>query len=277
MVHVSALVSYPVKGCAGTPLDTAAVWDIGLQHDRTFMVVDAEGRFRSQRNDPNMARIRPTVLDGGARLELSAAGVEDLVVEVRPLAPRRRVLVQRTEVTAADQGDEAAEWFSAVLGNPSRLVTVAPEHERVSAGEYEGTAAFADAHALLIASEASLDELNSRILARGAAPVPMDRFRPNIVLTGWPEPHTEDRARRLSIGTAEFGYAKLCVRCTVPMVDQDTGRRAGPEPIRTLADYRRDPGGGVTFGMKAAVLRTGSLSVGDEVCVDRWAELSPAS
>lgn len=277
MVRVSALFSYPVKGCAGVELTRTAVFDAGIEHDRTFMVVDSEDKFRSQRNEPTMAVVRPTVLDGGSRLALSAPGVEDLVIEVEPEAPRRQVTVQRWQVIAADQGDEVAEWFSTVLGKPSRLVTVAPEHERVTPGELEGTTAFADAHALLIASEASLDELNSRILERGAEPVPMDRFRPNIVLSGWPEPHTEDRVRRISIGDAEFGYAMVCIRCTVPMVDQATGRKAGPEPIRTLADYRRDPSGGVTFGMKAAVVRPGTIAVGDEVDVSRWARLSPAS
>jgi len=141
----------------------------------------------------------------------------------------------------------------------------------VSGGEIEGLVGFADAHALLVTSLASLDGLNERILARGAEAVPMARFRPNIVISGWPEPHTEDQVRRMSIGDAEFGYAMVCVRCAVPMVDQDTGRKAGPEPIRSLAQYRRDPDGGVTFGMKAVVLRPGTLSVGDDVLVGQWA------
>jgi uncharacterized protein YcbX len=143
----------------------------------------------------------------------------------------------------------------------------------VSGGETEGLVGFADAHALLVTSLASLDGLNERILAKGAEAVPMARFRPNIVIGGWPEPHTEDQVRRMTIGDVELGYAKECVRCAVPMVDQDTGRRAGPEPIRSLAQYRRHPDGGVTFGMKAVVLRPGAVSVGDAVTVQRWAEL----
>jgi hypothetical protein len=168
----------------------------------------------------------------------------------------------------------AADWFSEVLGEPSRLVGLPPGHLRTSNGEHPGLVGFADAHALLVTSLASLDGLNERILAKGAEPVPMDRFRPNIVISGWSEPHTEDLVRVMAIGDAEFGYAKLCVRCAVPMVDQDTGHRAGPEPIRSLARYRRDPDGGVTFGVKAVVLRSGTISVGDEVSVGRWAELS---
>lgn len=115
-----------------------------------------------------------------------------------------------------------------------------------------------------------MDLLGERIASRGGEPVPMDRFRPNIVVSGWPEPHTEDRVRVMSAGTAEFGYAKPCVRCAVPTIDQESGLKAGPEPIRTLAGYRRDPEGGVTFGMKAMVVRAGQLSLGDEVIVHSW-------
>jgi uncharacterized protein YcbX len=120
-------------------------------------------------------------------------------------------------------------------------------------------------------SLSSLDGLNSRILERGGTPVPMNRFRPNIVVSGWPEPHTEDRVRRAAIGDVELTYARDCVRCAVPMVDQETGLRDGPEPTRTLATYRRDPNGGVTFGMKAAVVGTGTLAVGDKIDVLEWA------
>ena len=271
-VTVSALVSYPIKGCAGTPTGAATVTPTGLRHDRAWMVVDGDGVFRSQRNEPRLAVVRPSVLDG--QLRVSAPGIEDLVLDVAPEGPRRPVRVHNWDGIGADQGQSAADWFTEVLGAPSRLVGLPLGHHRTSNGEYEGLVTFADAHALLVTSLASLDGLNERILAKGAEPVPMDRFRPNIVISGWPEPHTEDQVRVMAIGDAEFGYAKVCVRCAVPMVDQDTGRRAGPEPIRSLAQYRRDPGGGVTFGMKAVVLRTGTISVGDEVSVGRWAELS---
>jgi hypothetical protein len=109
-------------------------------------------------------------------------------------------------------------------------------------------------------------------VARGAQPVPMNRFRANIEVTGWPDPHTEDRARLLSVGTVELGYSVRAIRCAVPMVAQDTGLRSGPEPIRSLARYRKEPefGNGVSFGMKAAVLTPGRLAVGDEVVVSEW-------
>ena len=270
-VQVAGLISYPIKGCAGTPTSTAVVTPTGLVDDRAWMVVDGDGVFRSQRNEPRLAVVRPSVRDG--RLVVSAPEIEDLVLDVVPDGPQRPVRVHSWDGIGADQGDVAAEWFSEVLGEPSRLVGLPPGHHRVSGGEIEGLVGFADAHALLVTSLASLDGLNERILAKGAEAVPMARFRPNIVIGGWPEPHTEDQVRRMTIGDVEFGYAKECVRCAVPMVDQDTGRRAGPEPIRSLAQYRRHPDGGVTFGMKAVVLRPGAVSVGDAVAVQRWAEL----
>lgn len=268
--YVAELVTYPVKGCAGTRLDATEVTEAGLEHDRTFMVVAEDGDFRSQRRFPTLAAVRPRVLDNGDRLALSAPGHPDLEITVTREGACRDAVVFRWAGKGVDQGDEAAAWFGAVLGEPSRLVRVAPEHKRVTSGETEGTAGFADGQPVLIASQSSLDLLNERIAERGGEAVPIARFRPNVVLDGWPEPHVEDRILRLGAGTVEFSYAKLCVRCTVPTVDQDSGRKAGPEPIRTLATYRRAPEGGVTFGMKAAVVRSGRVAVGDEVEVGAW-------
>ncbi|WP_146060263.1 MOSC domain-containing protein [Amycolatopsis sp. CA-128772] len=275
MAKLVRLTYYPVKGCAGTSVPAAEVTPAGLAHDRVFQVVAPDGEFRSQRRHPGLAAVRPRV--HGGRLTLSAPGREDLVLDSRRDGPRHPASTFSWHGEGVHQGTEAAGWFSDLLGLPSVLVGVAPDHERVTGGETPGTAAFADGHALLVVSESSLDNLNARILERGGEPVPMDRFRPNIVVAGWPDPHTEDEVRELTAGTAKFGYARQCVRCTVPMVDQETGEKAGPEPIRTLATYRRHPDGGVTFGMKAAVLRPGQVAVGDEVIVHSWAGPSPST
>ncbi|MFF3731486.1 MOSC domain-containing protein [Streptomyces sp. NPDC002476] len=274
-ITVRELTYYPVKGCAGTAVDSARVLGTGLEHDRTFMVVDAtNGAFRSQRTHPAMAAIGVEVLNGGAALALSAEGVEPLRVDVVPDGPRREVsMFDRPLGVAADQGDEAAEWFSDALGATSRLVRVAPGFDRDGWGDTPGKVNFADAHAVLVASTASLDGLNSRITARGdAAPVPMDRFRANIVLAGDDEPHFEDRVRRMTLGTVELAHSVRATRCAVPMVDQRTGRRAGPEPIRTLSTYRREPEykNKVSFGAKNAVVCEGVVSVGDTVEVAEW-------
>ncbi|MCX4786728.1 MULTISPECIES: MOSC domain-containing protein [unclassified Streptomyces] len=274
-ITVRELAYYPVKGCAGTTVGSAQVLGTGLEHDRTFMVVDAaDGAFRSQRKHPSMAAIRVEVLDGGATLTLSAEGIEPLRLDVDRDGPRREVsMFDRPLGVAADQGDEIADWFSDALGAKSRLVRVAPGFDRDGWGDTPGKVNFADAHAVLVTSMASLDGLNARIAARGdAEAVPMDRFRPNIVLTGNDEPHFEDRIRRMTIGSAELAYSVRATRCSVPLVDQRTGRRAGPEPVRTLATYRREPEykNQVSFGAKNAVVCEGVLTVGDAVEVAEW-------
>ncbi|MFD3457991.1 MOSC domain-containing protein [Streptomyces sp. NPDC058691] len=271
---VHSLTHYPVKGCAGVPVSRAEVTATGLAHDRVFMVVDAaDGSFRSQRKLPRMAVVRAEVTDDGKHLALSAPGAGPLRVEVAHEGPLREVsMFDRPLGAAVDQGEEAARWFSDALEQPSRLVRVPPGFDRDGWGEHPGKVNFADAHALSVASLASMDDLNRRIRERGGDPVPVDRFRANIVVAGWSEPHTEDRVRRMTAGGTVLGYAVRAVRCSVPLVDQATGRTAGPEPVRTLADYRREPeyGNRVSFAMKAAVLRPGVVAVGDRVEVQAW-------
>ncbi|KOV75592.1 hypothetical protein ADL03_44610 [Nocardia sp. NRRL S-836] len=259
------MFAYPVKGCGGVPVTSSEVDLTGLRDDRMMMLVSAEdGVFLSQRNTPALAALRPSVVDSS----LVVGGESFPVVFDGNRIP---VVVHKWDGFGIDQGDAPAEYFSDVLGRPVRLVRTPPDLHRESTGETTGVVGYADAHPLLVISLSSLDGLNERILERGGEPVPMDRFRPNVVVSGQPEPHIEDRVRRAAIGDVELGYAKDCVRCAVPLVDQETGLRAGPEPIRTLASYRRDPDGGVTFGMKAAVVRTGTIAVGDQVDVLEWA------
>ena len=272
MARVGELRYYPVKGLAGVSVESAEVTATGLVHDRAFMLVNPEnGVFLSQRVLPAMAAVRVQV--DGERLVLSADGFDDAEVEIVAEGRRRDVsLFGKWFGAGIDQGEVAAKWCSAVLGRPAALVRVPPEHDRDAWGLYPGKAGFADAHAILMASLSSLDGLNQRILEHGGDPIPIDRFRPNIVVTGWAEPHTEDRVRRATIGGVELGFATKCIRCAVPTVDQATGRKSGPEPTRTLATYRREPelGGGVSFGSKYAVLTPGRIAVGDEVFVHEW-------
>jgi uncharacterized protein len=265
------LWSYPVKSCAGVALERAELGPAGPPHDRAFMVVDATGVFRSQRRDPRLAVVVPRVDDAGAQLELRAPGAGGVLVRVDRDGPRRPVTLFGAAYTGIDQGDAVAAWLTGVLGAPSRLVRVPPEHARVTDGLIPGTSGYADSSAVHVVSTASLAGLNERITARGGDPLPMSRFRPNLVVDGW-APHQEDDARELVVGGARLGFTKPAVRCVTTRVDQETGRRAGPEPLRTLADYRRDRERGLLFGAKFAVLRPGAVAVGDEVLVPRWRE-----
>ncbi|MGH8794959.1 MAG: MOSC domain-containing protein [Stackebrandtia sp.] len=272
MVEIAELVTYPVKSCAGVSTRDATVTPAGLAHDRSFLVVDENGLFRCQRRNPRMALIRPEIDPRGERLTLHAPDVEAVSIDVDVTAARRDVEMFGKPYRGVDQGETVAEWLSEALDAKCRLVRVPPEHDRVSDGLTPGTAGYADSSAVLMASEASLEQLNRRLVARGDDRLPMNRFRPNIVVSGWDEPHVEDLARRVVVGGAELGYAKLAIRCVVTTVDQDRGEKAGPEPLRTLADYRRARQGGVAFGAKFAVTREGGLSVGDEIVVDSWGD-----
>jgi hypothetical protein len=276
VARVAALTYYPVKGLAGVSVDRAEVTPTGLRHDRSFMLVEPDGTFLSQRTVPAMAPLRVALL--GDTLRLSAGGAEDLEVPIRYDGKRRDVSLFTKWFGAGVIQDPAAdEWFSERLGRPAALVRVTPEHERPGWGVHEGLTGFGDAHALMITSLSSLDGLNARILESGGSAIPMNRFRPNLVVSGWDEPHTEDHVLRATAGSVEIGYAARSIRCAVPTVDQATGDKGGPEPTRTLATYRRQPdyGGGVSFGMKAAVLASGTISLGDEILVYEWLPEGP--
>ncbi|MEU3270394.1 MOSC N-terminal beta barrel domain-containing protein [Saccharomonospora sp. NPDC006951] len=265
MARVAGLFSYPVKGCAPMVWADAMVTAAGLAHDRSFMVVGPDGVFRSQRRDPRLALVRPFVLDDGARMTLAAGGIGELTFDVDVSGRRSAVELFGTPMRGIDQGEAVAEWLSTVLGSASRLVRVPPEHARVTDGATPGTSGFADSSAIHLLAAASVRGLNRRLAERGLPGLPVNRFRPNIVVEGW-EAHYEDGVRGFAAGSAEFGYTKPAIRCAVTTVDQHDGARRGPEPLRTLATYRRIEGG-VAFGTKFAVLRKGKVSVGDELIV----------
>ncbi|MFI5800146.1 MOSC domain-containing protein [Streptomyces sp. NPDC051677] len=218
---------YPVKGCAGTALTEATLTHTGLLHDRTYAIADEKGDLRWQGGDPRLALITPELTDSG-----------ELILKARGSHP----------VKAAEDIGAVNAWLTDVLGAPSTLV-------RSPAG---------NSNRLHVVSRSSLDALNHRIRERGAAPVPMTRFRPNLVVDGWAAPHAENSAASLHIAGAELAFTEGTIRCAVTMIDQTTARRAGPEPLRTLADYRRAADGGVVFGAYFEVRREGRVSVGDE-------------
>jgi uncharacterized protein YcbX len=261
---VSALSFYPVKGCAGVSAQYLDIVATGPVHDRTFMFVAPDGTFRCQRRIPRLAVVRPDIVPDGTKLGLAAPGHPDVTVEVRADGPHVPVTVHTWSGFGVDQGDDAAEWGTAVLGEPVRLMRVPSDHHR-QVDATHGPIGYSDSTPLHLTSLSSLDDLNARILERGADPVPMARFRPNIVVAGWPTPFTEDDLRTVRIGSARLRYVKPDVRCQVTMVDQDRGEKDGPEPIRTLATFRRDPDGGVSFGIKLGVDTSGTIAVGDEI------------
>ena len=269
-MRVSALFLYPVKSLRGCAVGRAAVDALGFVGDRRFLVVDAGGRFLTQRTLPRLALIA-TALSPDA-LTLSAPGGAPLEVpRAAAAAPLRRVSVWQSDgLEAEDCGDEAARWLGAFLGVACRLVRIGPAYRRpiLKPGRARpgDEVSFADAFPFLVLGEASLADLNDRLVAQGDDAVPMDRFRPNLVVTGGP-PFAEDGWKRIRIGQVVLRAGGPCARCVVTTTDQLTADR-GPEPLRLLASYRRDPADStkVNFGHNFIhETKAGSIAVGDRV------------
>jgi uncharacterized protein YcbX len=240
-MHLSALHIYPVKSCRGLSVPAAELDDHGLVGDRRFMVVtEADGQFLTQRSHPRMALIETALTS--RTLVLSSPNRGAVTIPLDASAGLRRVTVWKSTVTADDCGDEPAAWLSAFLGQPLRLVRMGGTFQRpiVKPVARPGdVVSFADAYPLLVISEASLADLNDRLVARHEAPLPMNRFRPNLVVAGC-APYAEDTWERLRLGPVVLRNAGPCARCVVTTTDQLTAER-GKEPLRTLASYRRDP------------------------------------
>lgn len=266
-ITVSALHVYPVKGLKGIAVPHARCTDRGLEHDRRWMVVDGQGEFLSQRSHPKMATLW-TELTRDALL-LAAPDMPELAVPLQPPGGAlRRVRVWRSTVDAlaADRGDADA-WLSEALGFPCALVSMPDASERLCNPEYAGPGrrvGFADGYAYLMIGEASLADLNGRLAAKGSPALPMNRFRPNIVVAG-SAPYAEDHWRDVAIGSAVLQGVKPCGRCEVTTTDQSTGEVRGPEPLATLAEYRSSEEFGVMFGMNFVTVREGHVAVGDPV------------
>ncbi len=271
MITISALYTYPVKSCGALAHDHHALDARGLRDDRRWMVVTPQGRFLTARDVPQLLRVQPEM--GHDVLRLHTAGLPALQVplaqDVR--ARRQTVEVWGDRVAAVDMGDEAAAWFSAVAEQPARLVSIADDFSRVINTEYvsqPSETGFADGYPLLLIGEASLEALNERLRAKGEAPVPMSRFRPNVVVRG-AAPFEEDTWRQVRLGDVPFDVVKPCKRCVITTLDPQTGRAPNPkEPTATLAEFRRWKGG-VIFGQNVVHRSLGVLRVGQMVTVER--------
>ena len=264
-ITVTALNVYPVKGLKGIVLQEARCTDRGIEHDRRFMVVDPEGQFLSQRGHPKMATVW-TEIDGDA-LSLSAPDMQELRVPLRPAGnSKARVQVWSSTCDAVTVGQDADEWLSEYLGFACALVYMPDESKRFSNPRFGGAGhrvGFADGYAYLVTNEASLADLNAKLQARNHPALPMNRFRPNIVVNG-AAAFAEDDWSELAIGATTLRATKPCGRCQVTTTDQATGEVRGPEPLATLATYRDSPFG-VRFGMNLVTVHEGTIRVGDTV------------
>jgi uncharacterized protein YcbX len=271
-MHVSDLYIYPIKSCRGIRLSTAQAEPRGFRYDRRWMLVTEDGMFMTQRKYHRMALIDvsidpPHLVVKAPKmtplsLPLSGSGDDSLIVQIWD-----------DVVTATGVSKEADKWFSDFLGRRVRLMTMPEDARRSVKAKYaigENSVSFADAFPYLLISQASLDDLNRRL----TLPVPMNRFRPNIVIEGC-GPYEEDRMRVLLINDVTMHVAKPCSRCVLTTVDQETGE-IGKEPLRTLATFRSFDSH-VLFGQNLIATTFGEVKVGDSVDVVDWKKESPSA
>jgi uncharacterized protein YcbX len=261
MATLSDIIFYPVKSCAGISVSEALLTEAGLAAggvcDREWMVVNEQGEFLTQREYPRMALITPR-LDGGM-LELSAPGVPPHAIAIAADGSEAAIPVRIWDdsVQAQDGGDASAAWFSQAIGAPCRLVRFPDSARRLTSTRWTGGVAaptrFADGYPILVIGAASLADLNARLVAAGRPALPMNRFRPNLVIDGI-DAFEEDYVERFDIGAVRLKPVKPCPRCPIPSVDQATGV-PGPDPLDILQAYRRKPqlDDAVCFGMNCIV------------------------
>ncbi|WP_233849281.1 MOSC domain-containing protein [Paraburkholderia sp. HD33-4] len=285
MPTISELFVYPIKSCAGIPLYEARLLATGLEYDRNWMVIDAQGTMFTQRAYPRMALIKVEL--GDEDLIVSAPGMRELRTPLDAArlaaAPRVDTAVWHDAAYGLDTGAQTAAWFTEFLGLPARLLRFDPERERIVDPDYTdstggATTFFADGFPLLVIGQASLDDLNARLNGKGAPSIGIDRFRPNIVLSGL-DAYEEDYVETLAVDTdahasarVELRLVKLCSRCPMPTIDQARGAPdpAWPnEPTDTMLGYRVSErfNGAVTFGNNALVASGAGawLRVGQQV------------
>ncbi len=264
-MRITTLATYPVKGCHRLVHDEAGVEPWGLAGDRRWMMVDADGVGITQRDAPVLTQLVVRPRPGGLRL--AAPGLPQLDVDEPVDGPVELVRVFRHQVQVPVRVAET-EWSSTFLGRAARLVWLADPTGRPieSHARDDDRVSFADGFPLLLANESSLSALNDWLVEAGDEPVPMTRFRPNVVVAG-AAPWAEDDwvGRRLQLGAVTFRAAKSCARCLVTTIDQDTGEK-GREPLRMLGRHRRFDEG-LLFAINLVPEGPGRLRVGDPLSV----------
>lgn len=271
--RVSGLYVYPLKSARGIALEASDVGQSGFTHDREFMVIDAAGRFVSQRATPQLACVATALEADGVRLTWHGSGGPrgELLLPFHGPAKRVETSIWRS-VCHGDLIESATRWISEVCGAPSRIVRFAGERSvNPLYGRGEDRVRYADGYAVLVVNEGSRRALEEA----AATPVPLDRFRANVVVEGWAA-WAEDDVDEIVIGGVRLRFVKPCGRCAIISTDQRTGARS-KEPLATLARLRRDASPSkrlheseeaaklIPFGENAVVVSAGRLTLGDQV------------
>ena len=267
--RIAALHYYPLKSARGIELERARLTNAGFEDDRRWMLISGAGRFLTQRELPRLALLEARLSPG--ELLLTAPQQPQISIPLSRQGQRRTVTVWRDQCEAFDEGDEVAAWLQAFLGCECRLVRFDPAHRRLSerewSGEFEADVRFSDGFPILVLNSASLADLNQRLVV----PLPLNRFRPNLVLEGL-QPYDEDRIDELLGDGVRLKLVKPCTRCRITATNQDTGEFEGDEPLRTLRSYRYDARlHGVCFGQNAIVVEgDGAALLRGQRLLIRW-------
>jgi uncharacterized protein YcbX len=269
-MNLSEINIYPVKSTRRILLNESEVLPRGLPLDRRWMLIDEQNRFITARKYPSLATVDTRIDD--KVLQISVTGKDALALPLQPAGSGTiSVTIWKSQCHALLAGSQADAWFSSFIGVPCRLVQMTDDLVRGVDQRYgrpDDEVSFADGFPLLLIGEASLDDLNSRL----QQPVPMQRFRPNVVVAGAPA-YAEDNWQRIRIGAVEFEGVKNCSRCIFTTIDADTGVPSRDrEPLATLRGYRSRPEGGVFFGQNLIPRGRGTIRIGDEVTVLSAAE-----
>ncbi len=255
---------YPIKSCSGIKLNSSEVEDRGFPLDRRWLLVEENGTFISQRSTPKLGQIKISHLEDN--LLVSCVGKESLTLEIKSsLSTQIETHIWKDTVQGNWISTDCDAWFSDILGRSVRLVHMSRDVHRPLEKSYLPSnrsfeVSFADGYPYLLTNQASLDDLNGRL----NQPIPMDRFRSNLIVSGFAA-FAEDRWKRMRIGKVEFLVVKPSARCVVTTIDQKSGI-ASREPLKTLATYRKQEGK-VMFGMNLIALGSGNVRVGDEVSI----------
>jgi uncharacterized protein YcbX len=277
MPTVTQIILYPIKSCGGVSLKSAQIGPRGLQSgaigDRRWMLSDSDGQMITQRQNENLARVRLELL--GEAFRVSGDGLEPVVVAPEEAGEERIGVILHGREVAGRRAPAAIDaWFSRFLGQNVHLLYQADEDHRLCDADFavapgRDEVGFADAFPYLISTEATLAKVNGLL----AEPVPMNRFRPSIVIGGAPA-DAEYGWKRLQAGGAEFSIVKPCTRCVMTTIDQEKGVKTGKEPLASLgrayflsARFGAAKVQGAIFGENAIATRTGALALGDEVRV----------
>lgn len=264
-LKISDLWIYPIKSLAGIQLSTSNVENRGLQYDRRWVLVDENGIFVNQREFPEMNFLQPEIDSGIMTIRHKHDELEPLVINMdEPDAPEESVVVWDDNCSGKPVDPKADEWFSSFLNKPVRLLFmhkdgIRPADPRYAISESDQVS-YADGYPVLMISEASLALLNSKVVED----IPMNRFRPNIVISGATE-HQEDELREIIINGLTLHGVKPCARCVMTTIDIETGLK-GKEPMKTLATYRKT-GHKILFGENFIPAVEGTINVGDNIIV----------